>query len=403
MATGRETVRRPPGRRTQILTAASDQFHRRGYHQVSMAEVAAEVGITAPALYRHFRSKPELLLRAVTRGLDALREAVARATDGTPAGLCAALASVAVDHRALGTLWQRDSRLLPPAQRAILRRELRRTAAAMARTLHRARPELADGEAQSLCWAVLSAYGSLSYHTFAPPRRRFEALLGRLGEQLLAVRLDEVPGAGRTSGSESRPAPAPVESRREELLVTAVRMFHERGFDNVSTEQLGAAVGIAGPSLYKHFDTKADLLAAALVRSRERLWQEVEGAIAGAAGPREALTAGLDAYTGFALRNSHYLGAMMSETERLAPADRKAAVDFRRDFLRTWVGLLQQLHPEYDQAEARIRVHAMFALVNDGVRNRPRGAGPDPAGSLPLLGRAALGLDRNPGPDPDPD
>ncbi|MFD0348103.1 helix-turn-helix domain-containing protein [Kitasatospora aburaviensis] len=49
------------------------------------------------------------------------------------------------------------------------------------------------------------------------------------------------------------------------------------GFDNVSTDQLGAAVGISGPSVYRHFESKQQLLAASLVRSRERLWHEVEG------------------------------------------------------------------------------------------------------------------------------
>ena len=144
--------------------------------------------------------------------------------------------------------------------------------------------------------------------------------------------------------------------------------------------------------MYRHFDSKADLLAASLVRSRERLWHQVDGAIATAAGPRAALAAGLGAYVDFALRNGDYLGAMLSETERLAPPDRRIAVDFRRDFLRTWVGLLRQVRPEEDALAARIRVHALFSLVNDGVRNRPHSARPDLGDCLRRLGRAVLGV-----------
>ncbi|WP_431684130.1 hypothetical protein [Kitasatospora sp. KL5] len=83
---------------------------------------------------------------------------------------------------------------------------------------------------------------------------------------------------------------------------------------------------------------------------------------------------------------------MLSETERLDPPDRRAAVDFRRDFLRVWVGLLQQVRPDYDTAEARIRIHAMFALVNDGVRHRPGGTGPAADALLAPAARAVLGL-----------
>ncbi|GAA2137616.1 hypothetical protein GCM10009760_18300 [Kitasatospora kazusensis] len=387
MSTERRVVRRPPGRKAQLLGAAGELFHRRGYHRVSMAEVAAEVGITAPALYRHFRGKPELLYQVVDSELAALRAAVGSGLAG-PGELCAALAAAAVDHRALGTLWQRDARLLPAARRAELRRALRAEVRSMARVVTTARPELSLEEAELLSRSVLSAYGSLSYHTFAPPRRPFERLLARIGADVLAC-----PPAGPPEACPAdRPAARAAESRREELLTAAVRLFHERGFDNVSTDQLGAAVGIAGPSVYKHFGTKAELLAAALVRSRERLWHEVEGAIGGCTAPGEALAAGLRAYVGFAGRNGHYLGAMLSETERLADADRKAAIDFRRDFLRTWVGLLQQLRPEYGKAEARIRVHAMFALVNDGVRSRPGGPGPELTERLTALGRAVLGV-----------
>ncbi|MEU3570949.1 TetR/AcrR family transcriptional regulator [Kitasatospora sp. NPDC036755] len=388
-------VRRPPGRRAQILAVAADRFHRRGYHQVSMTEVAAGVGITAPALYRHFRGKPELLDRAVRLGLDALSEGLRPAR--TTADLGAALAAVAVGHRPLGTLVQRDARLLPPARRAALRRELRADVALMVAVLRAERPELAVVDAELLCWSALSACAGLSYQSAAPQPRRAEALLREVVAAVLAVPLSGT--AAGSTGSTGGPAPEAASyapgprprARREELLAAAVRLFHQRGFDNVSTDQLGAAVGISGPSVYRHFDSKAELLAASLVRSRERLWHEVDRAIAAAAGPAAALEAGLAAYVGFALRNGDYLGAMLSETERLAPPDRRAAVDFRRDFLRTWVGLLRQVRPGDDAATARIRVHALFALVNDGVRNRPHSARPGLGDCLLRLGRAVLG------------
>ncbi|MCG6497151.1 TetR/AcrR family transcriptional regulator [Kitasatospora sp. A2-31] len=382
-------VRRPPARsrQAQILAVAADRFHRSGYHQVSMTDVAAGVGITAPALYRHFRGKPELLDRAVRLGLDELAAGL-RAADST-AAVGAVLAAVAVGHRPLGTLVQRDARLLPPARRAALRRELRADTALMVGVLRAERPELAGPDAGLLCWSALSACAGLSYQSAAPQPRRAERLLGELVAAVLAVSLDGTRADSEPAAATAGVAPQP---RREELLAAAVRLFHRRGFDNVSTDQLGAAVGISGPSVYRHFESKQQLLAASLVRSRERLWHQVEGAIAAAAGPSAALEAGLAAYVGFARRNGDYLGAMLSETERLAAPDRRAAVDFRRDFLRTWVELLRLVRPECDAVEARIRVHALFALVNDGVRNRPYSDRPDLGDCLRRIGRAVLGV-----------
>ncbi|MER7708548.1 TetR/AcrR family transcriptional regulator [Kitasatospora sp. NPDC097605] len=390
-------VRRPPAevRRARILAVAAERFHRAGYHRVSMAEVAAGVGITAPALYRHFRGKPELLDRTVRVGLDALADGVRGA--GSTAGLAAALAAVAVAHRPLGTLVQRDARLLPSERRAALRRELRAVVDRMAALLRAERPGLTAADAELLCWSALSAGAGLSCLSAAPSPRRAERVLRELLTAVLAVRLD---GTAPDPAPDSEAAPASADgsgpgrpSRREELLTAAVRLFHRRGFDNVSTDRLGAAVGISGPSVYRHFDSKAQLLAAALVRGRERLRHEVGGAItATPGGPEAALAAGLVAYVGFARRDGDCLGVMLSETERLAPADRRAAVDFRRDFLRGWVELLGRMRPEEDAVAARIRVHALFSLVNDGVRNRPSSTRPDLGDCLLRLGRAVLGL-----------
>ncbi|PYC60996.1 TetR family transcriptional regulator, partial [Streptomyces tateyamensis] len=86
----------------------------------------------------------------------------------------------------------------------------------------------------------------------------------------------------------------------------------EHGFDNVSTDRLGAAVGIAGPSLYKNFPTKADRLAAALLHSPLLLSPLLPSFLPFPPSPAPPLRQGLDAYRKFARRHHHYLGAMVS-------------------------------------------------------------------------------------------
>ncbi|WP_344328926.1 TetR family transcriptional regulator, partial [Kitasatospora putterlickiae] len=84
-------VRRPATEvRRARIAAVAERFHRGGCHRVSMAEVAGGFGITAPALHRHFRGRPELLDRTLRVGLDAPADAVRSA--GSAAELAAALA-----------------------------------------------------------------------------------------------------------------------------------------------------------------------------------------------------------------------------------------------------------------------------------------------------------------------
>lgn len=54
-------------------------------------------------------------------------------------------------------------------------------------------------------------------------------------------------------------------TRREQILKEAARLFAERGFHGVGVDEIGAAVGISGPGLYRHFPGKDAMLAELLV------------------------------------------------------------------------------------------------------------------------------------------
>ena len=56
---------RPRDRRASILAAARRRFHQNGYAGTSLEDIAGDLGITAPALYRHFRGKDALYTAAL--------------------------------------------------------------------------------------------------------------------------------------------------------------------------------------------------------------------------------------------------------------------------------------------------------------------------------------------------
>jgi AcrR family transcriptional regulator len=60
--------------RTKISDAAQDLFLRDGIDGVSMRKVAEKVGVTAPAIYRYFRDKDELLNEIIRCGLEMLED-----------------------------------------------------------------------------------------------------------------------------------------------------------------------------------------------------------------------------------------------------------------------------------------------------------------------------------------
>src|SRR5882757_3808123 len=63
----------------------------------------------------------------------------------------------------------------------------------------------------------------------------------------------------------------PSTPRKTQILQEAAQLFARHGFHGVSIVELGAAVGISGPALYRHFPSKEALLARMLIGVSERL------------------------------------------------------------------------------------------------------------------------------------
>lgn len=74
--------------------------------------------------------------------------------------------------------------------------------------------------------------------------------------------------------------------RRRQLLDAAARLIAERGFVGVRLEDLGSAVGISGPAVYRHFPNKDAVLVELLVGISTRLFEGGSLVVAEATSPR---------------------------------------------------------------------------------------------------------------------
>jgi AcrR family transcriptional regulator len=382
-----QRARRPADRRDRIIAAAGDLFCESGYHNVSLAQVAAAVGITAPSVYRHFENKQDLLLQVVAGRLDGHCRLTAGAA--TLDDFLRASAAGSVENRNSATLWQREARHLPQSDRADMRRALVRTARGIGQLISNERPDTADGDAELLAWAVMSVFGSVSRHRTSLPRRRFEQLLVELGSAAAHAPLGRT-GAVDEPAADRDPASVLAPTSRERLLTEAIRLFDRRGFQSVSTDEIGEAAGMTGPNIYKHFPAKTDLLVAAVHRGGDRRNAVTSDALRGPGEISERLDRLVDSYVEFAHEQSHLLGVLVSELDQLPEHERRAAQQAQREYVALWVGLLQQARPGLDQAAARITVSAALTTVEDLVRTGPLLERPDLPDRLAEICRAIL-------------
>ncbi|WP_370250311.1 TetR/AcrR family transcriptional regulator [Nocardioides sp.] len=167
------------------------------------------------------------------------------------------------------------------------------------------------------------------------------------------------------SGGQDTPAPA---SRREQILATAAELFAARGFHGVSVSDIGAACGVSGPALYKHFAGKDAVLAEMLVSISEQLLGVGEQRVDDADGAEAALAALIAWHVDFALRHRALIVVQDRDWSSLPPEARERVRALQRSYVDLWARVLQErdagLGVVVGLDTARARAHAAFGLIN---------------------------------------
>jgi AcrR family transcriptional regulator len=375
------TAKRPKNRKAQISMAAARLFCERGYHGVGVDEIAAAVGISGPAVYRHFPNKYAVLVHATRELIDVATAAGEEGLNapGTPAErldlVLEALARVGVERREVSGLYQWEGRYLTPEHREEFHRDTYGLVVRTAKVLREERPELTPFAARLLVRAAFSALSSPATHRAPMSRNRGVLLLRRAGHALLATTLPDLPppppapkpqGARPPSGGDRAPAPpAGVSSRREVLISQAIALFHQHGYHQVGIEDIGRAAGIQPSSVYRYFPGKADLLAAAYYRAAERMATMTAGALETATGPEDALRRMVDSYVDLAFNQTHLVSVYLAENNNLPERDRHELRKLQRLQVEEWVRLLAGIRTELTTSDARVLVHAALNVVTD--------------------------------------
>lgn len=368
-------------RSEQLAAIAADLFARRGYHAVSVQDIAAVAGLSGPAIYRHFRGKQAILARVLLGSLDGLAaEAEEHLRDDPAAGPYTALAAATISYPEFGLLWRRERRHLAPEDSARAAERVADLKEMLAEAVRAARPELSASDTDLLAWGGLSVYGSVAEHRVRLPRSQFEALLATMAAEVASTSLPAV-----TSGPPAPPVTPSLATRREQLLVIAARMFRDRGFHAVTMEDIGAAAGIAGPSIYTHFSGKTELLETAADRIGERLRAETEEIRAAGTPPAETLERLEARFAATVVGYRDLFGAYFAEGHNLPDRARAESRRLQRALVDYWSQVVGEVSPRMPSNVARIRVHAAFAVANDLAQTRKLSGRPDLGADLRAL------------------
>jgi AcrR family transcriptional regulator len=367
----RQIKRRPKDRKVQIARAATDAFSELGYHAVSMENIAARVGISAAALYRHSQGKYDLfrdvLLALGQQLVDATAFADALPVDADPEetlrAVINALIEATIVNRTAGGLYRWEGRYLRDDDQQALAEQSKLINRRVQRPLIKLRPKLTARQRWALSAATLSVVGSITDHRSRLGNAEIRATLADIAAAVLNADLP----AWRASGPESTRTPTITSAAGsyELLLHESIRLFNERGYRETGMEDLAAAVGMPVASIYQFFPGKAAILAVSYRRAADQLSGDLSTILATSSDPKQALAQLIDAYVTRSFASPELACVYYTERHNLPDTDALLLYNIQRSTVESWARLAVEARPGLTLGRARYAVHAAFALAVD--------------------------------------
>ena len=166
------------------------------------------------------------------------------------------------------------------------------------------------------------------------------------------------------------------------------------GFHGVSVDDLGAATGVSGPAIYRHFRAKEEILGELLVDVSRRLLDEGLRRRSQAPDARRALGALVAWHVEFALDNPHVISLQSRELASLPTVAARTVRSLQQRYVQVWAEVISAV-TGCTVETAVAAAHAVFGLMNSTPHSArlPR---PEMASLLRAMALGAIGSATSP-------
>ncbi|OZE99672.1 TetR family transcriptional regulator [Rhodococcus sp. 15-1154-1] len=181
--------------------------------------------------------------------------------------------------------------------------------------------------------------------------------------------------------------------RRAQLLSAAAELFADRGFASVRLEDLGAAVGVSGPAVYRHFPNKESVLVELLVGISEYLLDGGRRVAEREPAGRTVLDDLIEFHLDFAFESPALIRIQDRDLQNLPDAARRKVRRMQREYVELWVAQLRAHDTNLSESDARTKAHAVFGLINSTPYSAGRTRSKNVRPLLREMTTGALGID----------
>lgn len=151
--------------------------------------------------------------------------------------------------------------------------------------------------------------------------------------------------------------------RKNRILEAAADLVARRGFHAVSIAEIGAAAGITGSGIYRHFDSKSAVLVALFDRVIDDLLRDEHEILEFTTDLKQALDLLIAGQVEFVVGDRELAQVYYREINNLPEADRRSLRRKQRLYLEEWVHLISELRADLSDTDARAVVHAAIGAI----------------------------------------
>jgi AcrR family transcriptional regulator len=160
---------------------------------------------------------------------------------------------------------------------------------------------------------------------------------------------------------------APLDSRQE-ILRTAARLFHRRGYDATSMNDVAAALKFSKGGLYHHFQSKDEILFNLMEQAMEITQERVIHPVIGIADPEARLRELIERHVALVLSpRDREITVMLHENHPLPPSLRKRINRRKKDyvhFVENLVAEVQRVRGTKTTITPRAATFALLGMIN---------------------------------------
>ena len=152
--------------------------------------------------------------------------------------------------------------------------------------------------------------------------------------------------------------------RRELLLRAAADLFAAKGYHAVGIDDIGAAAGISGPGVYRHFPSKAAILQALTEGAVTEMTEGAREVVATTSDPYDALVALVDRHVAFCLQRRALMRVWARESRSLPDELLRPVLRQQRAYEQPWREVVARLREDLAEAEVAVAVVTTLAMLN---------------------------------------